>query len=305
MKFFKYPSIENHYQKKFLYHVLETLQTDTQFYITEKIHGANFAIYISQDEIKFASRNEFLGDKKFYNYKELVSKYQDCFDIIQQAVQKDEYYIIYGEIFGGSIQKECYYKDQQDFVCFDIATVKDGIVKFLDMSECIKRCSLLCLPYLPILFSGNLDECLKYDNTFITTLNLEKGTECEGVIIRPDKDCYISSGSRIILKSKNAIFSENRGTKHRELKGGIDNIEQISHKLFDYINENRINSFISKIGDDLEMKLFSSYLKEIYEDCLNDYKKEYEGIDISKDVNRVAMSKIAILLKRFINVKKV
>ncbi len=129
MKFFKYPSIENHYQKKFLYHVLETLPTDTQFYITEKIHGANFAIYISQDEIKFASRNEFLGDKKFYNYKEVVSKYQDCFDIIQQAVQGDEYYIIYGEIFGGSIQKECYYKDQQDFVCFDIAIVKDDMIK--------------------------------------------------------------------------------------------------------------------------------------------------------------------------------
>jgi len=306
MRFHKYPSIANHYQKKFLYHILETLPKDTTFYITEKIHGANFAIYISKDSIKFASRNEFLGDKKFFNYKEVVIKYQECFDIIQTNIEEDEYYVVYGELFGGSVQKECYYKDEQDFVCFDIAIVKEDNVKFLDTSDCIKMCDVLHLPYLPVLFSGTLNECLKYNNTFITTLNLEKGTECEGVIIRPDKDCYVSSGSRIILKSKNSIFAENRGEKHRgdKLKEGLDGIEQISHKLFDYINENRINSFVSKVGDNLEMKLFSTYLKEIYDDCLADFQKEYENDTVSKEVHKIAMLKIVNLLKSFINVRK-
>ncbi len=306
MKFFKYPSIENHYQKKFLYHVLKTLPKDTTFYITEKIHGANFSIYISKDDIKFASRNEFLKDKEFYDYKEVVTKYQDCFDIIQTNIEEDEYYIVYGELFGGNIQKECYYKDEQDFVCFDIAIVKEDKVKFLDINDCIKKCNLLRLPYLPILFSGTLNDCLQYNNTFITKLNLETGSECEGIIIRPNQDSYLRGGSRIILKNKNEIFAENRGSKYRgdKLKGGLDDIEQISHKLFDYINENRVNSFVSKVGNNLEIKLFSTYLKEIYDDCLVDYQKEYENDIVSKEVNRIAMSKIAILLKSFINVRK-
>ena len=42
MNFTKYNSIENSYRQKFIDKILLELPRDTQYVVTEKIHGANF-----------------------------------------------------------------------------------------------------------------------------------------------------------------------------------------------------------------------------------------------------------------------
>lgn len=127
------------------------------------------------------------------------------------------------------------------------------------------------------------------------------GGICEGIVIKPLIDYQTSNGGRVIIKNKNAKFAEKAKFDYK----GDKEYNIIERPLFAFINDNRINNFISKEGNNLDIKNFSSYLKEIYDDALHDYQKEDCNIIISKDVQRIAMSKIAILLKKFINVKKV
>ena len=72
MEFIKYPSLTNTYKEDFLLSVqLENENmTFDNWIVTEKIHGANFAIHYDpkkEDDIRVASRNQFVGTDFFNN----------------------------------------------------------------------------------------------------------------------------------------------------------------------------------------------------------------------------------------------
>lgn len=80
MEFKKYPSIENHYRNKHIEKWLSKFPSlkDEEFIIQEKIHGSNFQIIITNDDVSFASRNNILEDNaKFYDYQNVMRKYDN------------------------------------------------------------------------------------------------------------------------------------------------------------------------------------------------------------------------------------
>ena len=112
----RYPSLLNTARKEDLEEVLPLLK-NVQCTISEKVHGANFAIYVdSSNNIWYASRNKILSEQEnFFNYKEVVErekldkKVKALNKEIRQGLNKNKEFkdvntsiiIIYGELCGG------------------------------------------------------------------------------------------------------------------------------------------------------------------------------------------------------------
>lgn len=77
MQFIPYPSIPNLYNAKKVVKEVEEQAVCQEFYVTEKIHGANFGIYCDGVEIRCASRSGFIEyGQKFNNYQNIMDKYR-------------------------------------------------------------------------------------------------------------------------------------------------------------------------------------------------------------------------------------
>lgn len=147
-KFRKYPSINNLDNGSFLRY--SNLTNESEWIVTEKIHGANFAFYIDfEKNIKVASRNRIILDGEyFYNSKMLINKFSESlislFDLINFEFQSIEYIVIYGEIYGGyypnvpklksvkgPIQQNVWYSPDYEFMAFDFAfKLKENLENF-------------------------------------------------------------------------------------------------------------------------------------------------------------------------------
>ena len=133
--------------------------------------------------------------------------------------------------------------------------------KWLDYDEFMKILSEVKISYVEPLFIGSLDDCLLYPEKFIThipnlhNLPIIENNYAEGIVIKPSKPLYLSS-SRIILKKKIEKFNERRSKPYK-----LREDTTITHKILDYITENRLHNVISKIGYVTE-KDFSKLMKE-------------------------------------------
>jgi hypothetical protein len=117
MPFIKYPSIpcmKNAFkQRNFRSQCEEEIWT-----LTEKIHGANFQVSVEDGKVSFGSRRLLLDYvqklKNFYNYSELIApltKYALALAKLLDATALN----IYGELYGGNIQKEITYQAKTQF----------------------------------------------------------------------------------------------------------------------------------------------------------------------------------------------
>jgi Rnl2 family RNA ligase len=322
MKFVKYPSLENAYQKKFLNFIyMQGLDKQCDWTVTEKVHGANFAIYVSTDEVKFAKRSGFLAQgESFYNHEAVVEKYRDAIVKAQKFMTEEGHVypkqiILCGEIYGGyfsgvsagqRVQKGVEYCPHNDFVVFDAfySDVDGENMQVLQQGFLQGFCEETGFMLNPVLFRGTLEECFKYSNEFKSTIpalhgleSLEENT-CEGVVIKPETGLWWGTpfdSSRIILKNKNAKFSENNGGSH---KVGIieevpEHIKIVLDKAKGYVNDNRMDAVVSKLGEDgLTFRdLHSAFMKDLLEDFTKD-NDDYNALEQSdrKTVNKAVGS---------------
>jgi len=290
MKFKKYNSIDNITNKAFEHFLSsDEYNKDIQWCVTEKVHGCNFSIYISSDgEIKAAKRNSFLDNDNFYNYQEILDRYDfsQFKDYIkgfnEEAESQVDYIILYGELCGGNypgtktpdgikrIQKEIYYSNDHEFVIYDIAfhfihdlphnyRIED--YRFLEHDLVEYTCNSLGLYVLPSLFNGTLVECLEWSKTNLNKqsdvwkmLGMKKEVENnirEGHVIKPSGDQIFLQGDRVIFKDKNFKFRENSGAKTEKkiIKELSIELVKLSEIIDTYVCQNRFNNVISKYGE--------------------------------------------------------
>lgn len=270
MEFVKYPTIENHYNSKF--------DIDDTWYVVEKVHGANFSIWISNNEIKFAKRSGFITDN-FYNYQNIAEKLKTCI----RKLNIDNV-AVFGELCGGyyphsdvtvnpnakRIQREVHYSPNTEFIAFDIYYDK----KFLPFQEKQKLLQNAEFTTLNPLFSGTLEECLnfdiKFDSTIPLLLNLPSisPNTAEGVVIIPENFHRTKRGSRVIIKKKNIGFMEAPVNK---IKKDFTEINNVIQDILTYVNQNRINNMISKEGIEISKnKLYGLVCKDVFQDYYKD-----------------------------------
>ena len=275
--FKKYSKIVNSYDIEFLDKIKEFVPENEVWCVTEKLHGTNFSIL---RDGSFARKTDILkDDEKFYGYqkyKEMLVDIAACtFSIFLDAIQ------IYGEFFGPGIQKGVNYGTEKQFKIFDVRLANSTFVSAYDLH--------VNLPYkyvVPYLTSGTLEECLKYPNDGLTTLNPVEDNVMEGVVIRPlFNDYYLHDSKRCIIKNKNEKFKEKqRVKKERKPVELSEEDTNILNELAQYVTVGRINNVRSSIGED---KNFNKILGLTVQDILEETGIKVENKLVKKELGKI------------------
>lgn len=309
-KFVSYSDIENSYREKTINEIVSLGFSDGLWSVTEKVHGANASIWIERYKdcwkLSFASRNNFIEEgAKFYCYEKVLAKLKEPIDAITELVFSDpavQLLTIYGELFGGDyrhpnvaasgesrVQKGVQYHPEQCFLAFDIKL--DG--HYVNTPTFNQVCSDTSFPFLKPLFVGSFWDCLSYDINFQSTVPSIYGLPpvednlCEGVVIKPHEPKFFHTGARVILKKKNEKFSEkvHKERKERVQKEVDPAVESEIDHIQDYINDNRLDAVLSKLGE-VTIKDFGKVAKALSEDVMKDYLKDWNELYFKLEKNQ-------------------
>ena len=334
LRFKKYTSVENTFDKDFMEKIrLEELDKQ-EFVVQEKVHGSNFCFVTDGTTVSAGKRTGFIEpDEKFYDYEELLEAYKQrvttLFSAVKAKYPDTQTLSVFGEMFGGKyphpevkndkhtmlIQKGVYYCPQHEFYAFDLYVNSLETGYFLSVDEANTLFEQGGFFYAKSLFRGSFDDCLQYPNEFPSQISLWLGLPpvddniCEGVVIRRVLPCYLRNGSRVLLKSKNARFAEKKSIKKRAPKLLVEptystELNALLPVTEEYVTENRLNNVISHIGQ-ISLprdtgKLIGLFSKDILDDFLKEHSGEYAAIEKSeqKILNRHINMKATELIKK-------
>lgn len=316
MTFRKYPSLINHYKIDSQLLSPIDLTSVQRWFVTEKIHGANFGVYYDGETVRFARRQDFLSiGESFFNYQSLESKMHEACLLIYEKLLRP--FILYGELCGGvydnviqgaKIQAEVQYFPSNQFLVFDIYDYLVG--EFFSPNETWDLVSETNLEMVPtITVCATLEEALAVDVNILSE-KLQRATGLvpmannfiEGVVIRPNKDVYTSNGMRLIIKKKSARFADAKEeTKHlKKLSHAVDGVwvhTFAAVHIDRLLTPARTLSAISKHGRDI--KLMRVLIIEMTNDVLAELGSLYTNLIEAKQalVRRYLGAKIPKILR--------
>jgi len=275
MEFRKFSSLENTYRTNLLEKIQYEGKDGGLWIATEKLHGANFSFWCDGTEVKVASRTQFV-DGTFYNCQAVINKYSDAvLNLFHILTGEHKEIIIYGELFGGNVQKEVEY-GEKDFRAFDL--VVDGSP--VNKEKVYQLFSLLgTIPFVPVIHIGTFAECLALSNTFrskLTPEGYEEDNTSEGLVIEPVEPNWFNNGSRIYFKNKTEGFSEKKRKPKEHIVFELSDEEsELMNELLTYNTTQRVSNVISKIGQ-VTNKDFGKILGLTTQDLLEEFTKETE-----------------------------
>lgn len=312
MQFRKFGSIENSYRDKTINEILKYDLTWGSWTVQEKVHGANASLWYDGHEVRFGKKSGFVSDSEnFYGHRKVLEENTPFVHKLWSDLQlsNGDILVIYGEIFGGNyphpdvekqpatcVQKGVYYCPDNKFYAFDIATFHtdnpDELVMF-DSDEARAKAEAAGFFFAGELFRGSFKEALEYQNEFQTTipglLNLPEieNNVCEGVVIRPVEPRWLPTGSRVILKNKNAKFKEvsEKPRKKKEIQVVVlsDAAQNMLDVYSQHVTENRLRNVLSHMGGLQSNKQFGklvgAFSKDVFDDFIKDYEDEFNKLE--------------------------
>jgi Rnl2 family RNA ligase len=202
--------------------------------VTEKIHGANFAIRTDGNETVFAKRKEFLTDEEdFFGYHQMRPKLIDQLQQLWVAIQKNttdlQSLTLYGELFGGGyphpdipstpgvqpIQTGVWYTPDIAFCAFDLAIDTPTGRSYVDFGSFTDLCQQVGIFCTRALFIGSFEEALDFPVSFESTIPQLLGlpplpdNKAEGIVLKPTQALGLGK-IRPVLKLKIPQFAEDR-----------------------------------------------------------------------------------------------
>ena len=239
MEFKKFTSLENTYKEKVIDHI-RLNHGKGHWWVSEKIDGANFSIWMNAQETKFASRNQWV-DSNFYGAEKAIldtaSKMQELF----KAHNLSEF-VVYGEH-----------------------------LSFYEM-ECV--CNTYDIDMVPVIGVGfTLDQALDQQEVFNSYLSPTRD-EAEGISIAPIVPTWSGNGSRVWLKKKSPRFSEKSVSKRPKPITQLEDSDlEVLNGLLEYVNDSRVLSAISKHGIVTSKdfgKILGMVMQDIFDDAVSD-----------------------------------
>lgn len=298
----KYPSIENHFNVNKSRKIIAWI--NKKFYATEKIHGSNLQIKLTPDNIQYFSRNRELDNEDpFYTRLISASNTPIIIETAKKYMQDNslEEVYIFGELYGAGIQNMRYEENlnnTQQFRVFDIFIVKDGNMRTLSQSEFYTLFDQsLRVPDMNI--TGTLKELISNElNT-----NSKLGGKTEGLVYKPveSQNLELQDGSilnYIAVKHKTEEFTEIKAMpkeKKEMCDADIKFIEDISR----YFTMPRLESLISKLAIELDIR----NLSQIIPAYLNDVKEDYIKTENPTYFNEKLLNKQAGLVVKLVKDK--
>lgn len=270
-EFRQYNSISRSDNDEFIARVKNEISVNDYLWVArEKIHGANFSVIITHDDIKFARRTAVLApDESFYGYKAVMEKYKANFEKIQKVLKTtcDKQLQLFGELAGPGIHNgvSVFYSNEKDFYVFDaVSTDENGKELWASDDKVVQICDMFGFKIAPAIFVGTFSDGMNLDNKFtslVSKINYNcrfelqetsfDGTNiAEGFVLKPCLPLFLSSGSRVIIKSKPPEWGEKSGKSAKvDVKDLTENDSNILSNLLAYVTDNRINNVVSKIGE--------------------------------------------------------
>lgn len=179
------------------------MESNDDFYITEKLDGSSATFYINNGEFGVCSRNLDLLETEGNTFWKVARE----LDLENKMRNKNKNFAIQGELIGEGIQGNPYNLKGQTvrfFTAFDIDTQKR--FKYSEFAMFIARNQLEVVPLISIRAGTDLpktiDELLKYAEGK-SYLNVK--TEREGIVIRTADNVisFKAISNKFLLKDKN------------------------------------------------------------------------------------------------------
>lgn len=183
---------------------------DKKVYITEKLEGMNFSVFVRKGGERFVNQRRFsivpIEGKEHSFWK--VSEKQNFFEIAETIREElnCETVGFYGEFVGPNVQKNIYHLNETQVFIFDIM-IDGSFVSYDKFIELIKRFNLQVVPLLEsnktlaeILNGKTIQEYSDGKSTLFKT-------DREGVVIKPMIEEYSNDlGGRLILKQRSPKY---------------------------------------------------------------------------------------------------
>lgn len=306
--FKKYPSAENHYRAAFVEKCFREYG-HLQWAATEKIHGANFGIWVNDLEVQFSKRSGMIAPlDNFYNHLSFANRYASIAKTIRDYLwlsvpmdtidQGDFNIVIFGEIYGPGVQKGINYTDEVDFIMFDIGVQHGETFHWLDYAELRKIEMKFNMPMVPEIKVGSFHEVLETCNEFDSILGGKENNNAEGFVMKPvSGSTYFHNGDRAIIKSKGVKWEE-KAKKAKKIKVPyvLTDLEQKElDTLCQYFTDNRLKNVLSKIGA-VTPKQFGMVMGLFVQDALVDFAKD-EEMELSPATKKQGQTQAAMRVR--------
>ncbi len=175
---------------------------DNIWQFTEKVDGTNIRIYWDGHQVQFGGRTD-----KAQIPVHLVNRLNELFggdtneELFEQKFGENEVEL-FGEGYGVKIQNGGLYRDDVDFILFDVMI--NGNYQQRESVEDIAN--YFGIDVVPIILEGTLQDGVDYVLNNRKSIVAKNGAEIEGVVGRPKLELNDRSGKRCIVKIKYRDF---------------------------------------------------------------------------------------------------
>jgi hypothetical protein len=178
---------------------------------TEKVDGTNIRVMWNGRDVRFNGKtdNANIPGVLFQVLHETFTKelmstvFGEAGD--HDGLQEDLAVCLYGEGFGGKIQKGSHYAPQQGFILFD---VKIGSL-WLERDSVVDIAHKLDIQVVPVVGRGTLFEAVEFARTgYKSVIAVNTELPAEGLIMKPATELFNRRGERVITKIKFKDFAK-------------------------------------------------------------------------------------------------
>jgi Rnl2 family RNA ligase len=314
MTFKKYTSLTNHYHEsvivKWIAHHPEMI--NMEFVIQEKIHGANIQLDFDRNgEMRVGRRTGYLyTGEKFFDIWNVLDGMKDDLDVLKKEAREGGPFKLYGELFGGSVQKGVEYGPEKRILFYDV--INEG--EFLSQENLDIWFDELNVGHLlvpTVNWTVGIDIALNFNTVFqskLTPDGFEGANICEGVVIKPWKTVIThpaDPSSSFMVKKKNKQFLEKQQAPKQAPASTPEELKFLQDEFAKLINEQRVESVYSKHGVIEDTKDIGKYVGLTFQDALQEFKIEHgEAFDklskrsqkivtvANRNIGRILMKKL-------------
>jgi len=288
MSFIKYNSIDNHYNTKLLSKWTARFPALNQcvYVLQEKIHGSNFSVeFTPEGEVHLGKRSSRIGPHtKFYNVHNAWNNIKDTLAMLPGIASLYNGITLHGELFGGNVQKGVDYGKEQRILFFDIRY--NGVLQSQKEFATFFENHLIDHLAVPnIAYVTGLEAALQHNETFDSFVLRKADNKAEGFVIKPYNHVYLwpETGSPFFLKKKSEAFKEKEKGKKKFINLDRSVSQEallLKGEFLRYLNMNRLNNVISKLGPIETEKQIGKYIKTLLDDAKDDFIKENVSFDL-------------------------
>lgn len=173
---------------------------------TEKVDGTNIRVIWDGTSVRFGGKTDNA------DIPSVLGNYlKEHFTPERMAAGTEGPVTLYGEGYGGKIQKGSAYRMDQAFILFDVWVAHDPLGIWLDQGVVKSIAAKLEIPVVPTVYSGTLSGAVDLVRNGFDSTCSEKPQIAEGLVLRPEFELRDRMGRRIITKIKHRDWPQSEG----------------------------------------------------------------------------------------------